>query len=124
LQVADNVALPLLLLGKPDAQRVQAMLDAVGLAGLGARMPAQLSGGQLQRVALARALVHRPALILADEPTGNLDPPTAARMMALLAEQVRSHGAACLLVTHSQAAAAFADRRARLTPEGIVDEAA
>ena len=121
LNVADNVALPLLLLGRPDDTRVQAMLAAVGLAGLGARMPSQLSGGQLQRVALARALVHRPPLLLADEPTGNLDPPTAARIMDLLVQQVRQEGASCLLVTHSAAAAARADRRLRLTAQGMVD---
>lgn len=121
LNVADNVALPLLLLGRPDDARVQAMLAAVGLAGLGARMPSQLSGGQLQRVALARALVHRPPLLLADEPTGNLDPPTAARIMDLLVQQVRQEGASCLLVTHSAAAAARADRRLRLTAQGMVD---
>jgi putative ABC transport system ATP-binding protein len=119
LSVADNVGLPLLLLGRPDAARVQGLLAAVGLDGLAARRPAQLSGGQLQRVAIARALVHRPALILADEPTGNLDPGTAARVMALLREQVRASGAACLLVTHSQAAASAADRVLRLTPAGF-----
>jgi putative ABC transport system ATP-binding protein len=86
------------------------LLDAVGLGGLGARMPAQLSGGQLQRVAIARAVVHRPGLILADEPTGNLDPVTANRVLDLLVAQVRDAGAACLLVTHSEAAAARADR--------------
>ena len=120
LSVAENVALPLLLLGRPDPTRVQALLDAVGLGALGARSPAQLSGGQLQRVALARALVHRPALILADEPTGNLDPATAERMLDLLVAQVRQEGAACLLVTHSVAAAARADRVLRLTATGIV----
>jgi len=120
LDVADNVALPLLLLGQPDPARVDALLAAVGLAGLGARSPAQLSGGQLQRVALARALVHRPALILADEPTGNLDPATAERMLDLLQAQVHAEGAACLLVTHSAAAAARADRVLRLTASGIV----
>jgi len=120
LDVADNVALPLLLLGRPDPARVDALLAAVGLAGLGGRSPAQLSGGQLQRVALARALVHRPRLILADEPTGNLDPATAERMLDLLQAQVRAEGAACLLVTHSHAAAARADRVLRLTAEGIV----
>ena len=119
LNVADNVGLPLMLLGRPDEARVHALLQAVGLQGLAARRPAQLSGGQLQRVAIARALVHRPALILADEPTGNLDPTTAARVMALLREQVQASGAACLLVTHSQAAASAADRVLRLTPSGI-----
>ncbi len=120
LSVAENVELPLRLLGRPDAARVQALLAAVGLAGLGTRSPAQLSGGQLQRVALARALVHRPVLILADEPTGNLDPGTAQRMLDLLVDQVRSEGAACLLVTHSAAAAARADRVLRLMPDGVV----
>ncbi|MES2716696.1 MAG: ABC transporter ATP-binding protein [Pseudomonadota bacterium] len=120
LSVAENVALPLLLLGRPDDARVQALLAAVGLGGLGGRSPAQLSGGQLQRVALARALVHKPALILADEPTGNLDPATAERMLDVLVAQVRQEGAACLLVTHSAAAAARADRVLRLTAGGIV----
>lgn len=120
LDVTHNIALPLLLQGRPDARRVEHMLEAVGLGGLGARLPQQLSGGQLQRVAIARALVHRPRLILADEPTGNLDPATAERVMAVLARQVREEGAACLLATHSQAAAAMADRVLRLTSQGIV----
>ncbi|WP_295641624.1 ABC transporter ATP-binding protein [uncultured Methylibium sp.] len=119
LTVADNVGLPLLLLGRPDTARVQAMLEAVGLDGLGARLPQQLSGGQLQRVAIARALVHRPQLILADEPTGNLDPSTAERVLDALAGEVRREGAACLLVTHSAAAAARADRVLSLTPDGL-----
>jgi putative ABC transport system ATP-binding protein len=119
LSVAENVGLPLRLLGRPDEARVQALLDAVGLAGLGARAPAQLSGGQLQRVAIARAVVHRPSLILADEPTGNLDPATAERVLSLLVEQVHEAGSACLLVTHSQAAAARADRVLRLTADGV-----
>ena len=119
LSVAENVALPLMLLGKPDAARVRAVLDAVGLGELAARFPAQLSGGQLQRVAIARAVVHSPALILADEPTGNLDPATAERVLKLLASQVRDAGAACLLVTHSQAAAQHVDRVLRLTPAGV-----
>ena len=80
--------LPLMLLGQPDAARVQAVLDAVGLGELGRALPAQLSGGQLQRVAIARALVHRPALLLADEPTGNLDPATAERVLAVLVAQI------------------------------------
>ncbi len=120
LSVQENVALPLLLLGAPDAARVESMLTAVGLGGLGQRSPAQLSGGQLQRVALARALVHRPRLILADEPTGNLDPSTAQRMLDVLVTQVHAEGSACLLVTHSAAAAARADRVLRLTATGIV----
>lgn len=119
LSVAENVALPLLLLGRPDTARVQALLQAVGLNGLGARFPAQLSGGQLQRVAIARAVVHGPGLILADEPTGNLDPDTAERVLSLLLAQVREAGAACLLVTHSAAAAARADRVLRLTAHGV-----
>ena len=119
LDVAQNVALPLLLLNQPDDARVQAMLDAVGLAGLGRRLPQQLSGGQLQRVAIARALVHRPSLLLADEPTGNLDPSTAARVMDALIAQTREHGASLVLVTHSEAAAARADRRLHLSADGI-----
>jgi putative ABC transport system ATP-binding protein len=75
----------------------------------------------LQRVAIARALVHRPALILADEPTGNLDPETAARIMDLFVGQARRSGAAILLVTHSQLAAAAADRVLRLTAKGLVE---
>ena len=121
LDVAQNVALPLMLLGQSDAARVQHMLAAVGLEGLGARLPQQLSGGQLQRVAIARALVHRPALLLADEPTGNLAPTTAARVMDLLLAQTREHGASLVLVTHSDAAAARADRVLRLTASGIVE---
>lgn len=119
LSVAHNVALPLLLQGRPDAARVSAMLAAVGLAGLEARLPQTLSGGQLQRVAIARALVHGPQLILADEPTGNLDPGTAERVMDLLSATVRAEGAACVLVTHSRAAAARADRVLTLTATGM-----
>ena len=110
LDVFHNVALPLLLLRRPDDERVRQLLAEVGLDALAQRLPQQLSGGQLQRVAIARALVHRPALLLADEPTGNLDPTTAERVIDLLARQVRSEGAACVLVTHSQVAAARADR--------------
>ncbi|MFI8618360.1 ABC transporter ATP-binding protein [Acidovorax sp. NPDC077693] len=119
LDVAQNVALPLMLLGRSDPARIGRMLDAVGLADLGGRLPQQLSGGQLQRVAIARALVHRPALLLADEPTGNLDPTTAARVMDLLLAQTREHGASLVLVTHSDAAAARADRVLHLTSRGI-----
>ncbi len=119
LDVAQNVALPLMLLGQHDDARVQAMLDAVGLHGLGARLPQQLSGGQLQRVAIARALVHRPTLLLADEPTGNLDPATAAKVMEALIAQTREHGASLVLVTHSPAAATRADRVLHLGSKGI-----
>ena len=119
LDVAQNVALPLLLLGTPDDARVSAMLDAMGLDGLGERLPQQLSGGQLQRVAIARALVHRPRLLLADEPTGNLDPTTAERVMDALIAQTRAHGAALVLVTHSESAAARADRVVRLRADGV-----
>ena len=119
LDVAQNVALPLMLLGRNDPVRVQAMLAAVGLEGLGKRLPQQLSGGQLQRVAIARALVHRPALLLADEPTGNLDPSTALRVLDTLVNQTRQHGAALVLVTHSQAAAERADRVLQLTAQGL-----
>jgi putative ABC transport system ATP-binding protein len=122
LDVAQNVALPLMLLGRKDTTaEVDAMLDAVGLAGLGTRLPQQLSGGQLQRVAIARALVHRPGLLLADEPTGNLDPTTAARVMDVLIGQTRATGAALVLVTHSVAAATRADRVLHLSPLGIAE---
>ena len=119
LDVAQNVGLPLLLLGKPDDERVTHMLVAVGLDGLQSRLPQQLSGGQLQRVAIARALVHRPGVLLADEPTGNLDPSTASRVMDALTAQCRQQGSALVLVTHSEAAAARADRVLRLTATGM-----
>jgi putative ABC transport system ATP-binding protein len=119
LDVAQNVALPLLLLGTPDDARVLAMLEAVGLDGLGKRLPQQLSGGQLQRVAIARALIHRPTLLLADEPTGNLDPTTAAKVMDALVAQTRLHGTSLVLVTHSVAATSQADRVLRLQIDGI-----
>ena len=120
LDVAQNVGLPLLLLGQHDDARVQHMLDAVGLSGLGERLPQQLSGGHLQRVAMARALVHKPALVLADEPTGNLDPATATRVMDALLTQTRAQGSSLVLVTHSEAAAARADRVLKLHADGLV----
>lgn len=121
LDVAQNVALPLMLLGqqKDSEGRIAHMLEAVGLPGMGTRLPQTLSGGQLQRVAIARALVHRPALLLADEPTGNLDPTTAAKVMDLLIGQTREHGASLVLVTHSESAAAQADRLLHLRADGI-----
>jgi len=95
------------------------MLDAVGLGGRGLDYAAQLSGGELQRIAIARALVHKPALILADEPTGNLDPETAARILELFARTVRQSAVAALIVTHSERAAAVADRVLLLTAHGL-----
>ena len=119
LDVAQNVALPLLLLGRSEPERVEQLLAAVGLGGLGGRLPHQLSGGQLQRVAIARALVHQPALLLADEPTGNLDPQTAAKVMQALVDQTRLHGSALVLVTHSIAATERADRVLHLRSDGM-----
>lgn len=124
LDVAQNVALPLMLLGQSASStaakaRVNEVLEAVGLGGLQQRMPTQLSGGQLQRVAIARAVIHKPALILADEPTGNLDPRTAAAVMELLREQAHQHGSALVLVTHAQAAAKAADQIYTLTSTGL-----
>ena len=101
--------------------RVIAILDAVGLQGLGQRLPQELSGGQLQRVAIARALVHRPRLLLADEPTGNLDPGTATKVMDVLSHCAREYGTAVVLVTHSQASAARADRICSLSATGITE---
>lgn len=127
LDVAQNIALPLMLLGRMNAdgqQRVQSVLKAVGLEGLGQRLPQQLSGGQLQRVAIARALVHSPPLLLADEPTGNLDPCTAAQIMDLLLAQTREQGTALILVTHSADTAKRADRVLRLTAGGMHSEEA
>jgi putative ABC transport system ATP-binding protein len=104
---------------KEDDQRVARMLEAVGLGALGSRLPEQLSGGQLQRVAIARALVHRPVLLLADEPTGNLDPTTATKVMDAMVGQTRLHGASLVMVTHSSAAAQLADRVLHLSADGI-----
>jgi putative ABC transport system ATP-binding protein len=122
LSVAANVALPLALQGLHgnDAdRRVHAMLEAVGLRGREASAPRELSGGELQRVAIARALVHRPSLLLADEPTGNLDPQTARQIVALLRDTVKASGAAAVLATHSRAVAASADHVFRLEKNGL-----
>ena len=122
LSVARNVALPLALNGcEPGAAeaRVAAMLAEVGLADAGPRPPRELSGGELQRVAIARALVHRPRLLLADEPTGNLDPRTAGQVLALLRAQVKRGGGGGLLITHSRAAAATADRAFEFDGRGL-----
>lgn len=122
LSVAQNVGLPLLLRGVAQAEieaRATALVAATGLAGRAASMPRELSGGELQRVAIARALVGDPSLVLADEPTGNLDPENAAAVLELLRAQVKQRGAAGILVTHSLAAAAGCDRRYRLTSSGL-----
>jgi putative ABC transport system ATP-binding protein len=122
LNVLHNVALPLWLQGidgaAADAPALE-LLAAVGLGERAASWPRELSGGELQRVAIARALVHRPRLVLADEPTGNLDPANAARVLALLGERIRAAGAIGILVTHSREAAASADRILRLTADGL-----
>ena len=118
LTLRQNVALPLLLNRTPDG-RADEMLSAVGLAGRGNDFPRQLSGGELQRVAIARALVHRPALLLADEPTGNLDPETAGGILELLRRETRLSGAGAIMVTHSHAAAAMADQVLLLTRSGL-----
>ena len=125
LSVAANVALPLSLVGVESAAamaRVGAVLGAGGLAERGESAPRELSGGELQRVAIARALVHEPTLVLADEPTGNLDPDTAHQVLSLLREQVKARRATAILVTHSRAAAATADRVLVLSRDGLRPE--
>jgi len=118
LTVSQNVALPLLLNGAPT-ERVAQMLADVGLHDRGHHFPRQLSGGELQRVAIARALVHRPKLVLADEPTGNLDPDTAHEILQLMRTEIKANGATGILVTHSHAAAATADRVLDLAKDGL-----
>ena len=126
LTAAQNVALPLSLVGVEPAtaaRSVADMLSAVGLADRATSLPRELSGGELQRVAIARALVHGPRLVLADEPTGNLDPDTAAEVISLLRGEVKARGAAGILVTHSRAAAASADRVYTLAIDGLRETA-
>jgi putative ABC transport system ATP-binding protein len=121
LSVAKNVALPLALNGVHEgvAERVEELLAAVGMRDRRDAAPRELSGGEMQRVAVARALVHRPQLVLADEPTGNLDAESAADVLQLLREQLRRDGAAGVLVTHSALAAASTDRVLRLSRDGV-----
>ena len=122
LTLAQNTALPLVLAGvegNTALARAAELLVAVGLGGREADFPSRLSGGELQRTAIARALVHQPSLILADEPTGNLDPETADRSLGLLLDAARSRGAAVLLVTHSVRAAESADRTLILGRSGL-----
>ena len=118
LDVEQNVALPLLL-RKMDTGKARAAIAAVGLAGREQSPPRELSGGELQRVAIARALVQKPDIILADEPTGNLDPENARQVLELLRQQVKTRGAAAILATHSESAAAGCDRRYRLSAAGL-----
>jgi putative ABC transport system ATP-binding protein len=118
LDVEQNVALPLLL-RKMDTGKARAAIAAVGLAGREHSPPRELSGGELQRVAIARALVGDPRLVLADEPTGNLDPENARQVLELLRQQVKTRGAAAILATHSESAAAGCDRRYRLSAAGL-----
>jgi putative ABC transport system ATP-binding protein len=122
LSVEQNVALPLDLLGVAEPERrrrTQEMLTAVGIETLAQRRTKELSGGELQRVAIARALVHRPRLVLADEPTGNLDTRSAAQTLALLRTQVKANAGAGILITHSRAAAETADRIVVLDARGL-----
>jgi ABC-type lipoprotein export system ATPase subunit len=125
LSVAENVELPLQLLRVPAAERrdrVHALLERVGLAGRAAALPSQLAGGEQQRVAIARALIHRPGLVLADEPTGNLDSANGANILALLREMTEEARPILILVTHSEEAAAICHRRLHLRDGRIVKE--
>jgi len=122
LTVQQNVALPLELLAMAEPLRTRRsleMLDAVGISALARRYPRELSGGELQRIAIARALVHGPRLVLADEPTGNLDPRSAAQILALLRAQVKANAGAGILITHSRNAADTADRILVLDAQGL-----
>ncbi|MGA2341921.1 MAG: ABC transporter ATP-binding protein [Steroidobacteraceae bacterium] len=122
LTVEQNVALPLQLAGAPAAERAQRtadMLGAVGLAASANAFPRELSGGEVQRIAIARALVHRPRLVLADEPTGNLDARTAVQTLTLLRDQIKANAGAGVLITHSRAAADTADRILVLDASGL-----
>ena len=118
LTLEQNVALPLLL-NHAGRGRAADMLEAVGLGGRGTDFPRQLSGGEMQRVAIARALVHRPALVLADEPTGNLDPETADSVLQLLRAEIKASGASAIMVTHSHSAARIADKLLKMTQNGL-----
>jgi putative ABC transport system ATP-binding protein len=122
LTVLQNVALPLDLLGIREPQRsrrAREMLQAIGLNVLAEKPARELSGGEVQRVAIARALVHQPRLVLADEPTGNLDPRNATQTLRLLREQIKGNAGAGILITHSRAAAETADQILLLDAQGL-----
>jgi putative ABC transport system ATP-binding protein len=122
LSALQNVMVPLMLAGTGEAiarKLALTMLEEIGVVARAAARPGELSGGEQQRVALARALVHRPALVLADEPTGNLDPATARLALDLLLAECKRHGTTLLMVTHSPEIAALADRRLVLTQAGL-----
>lgn len=122
LTVAGNVGLSLALngiAGREADERIAELLKAVGLDDRRDSFPKELSGGEMQRVAVARALVHRPAVVLADEPTGNLDPESAGQVLALLRAQLKRDGSTGILVTHSAVAAATTDRVYLLTRDGL-----
>jgi ABC-type lipoprotein export system ATPase subunit len=122
LTVFENVELPLLLAGTPDARAAaRERLAWVELEGLGDRYPHQLSGGQMQRVGIARALVHSPRILLADEPTGNLDTTTGNVILELLQRLAREQNTATIMATHSMEAAALADALVRLR-DGRIQE--
>jgi putative ABC transport system ATP-binding protein len=122
LTVLENIELPLLLAGAAQtAEAARERLCWVGLEDKAASMPYQLSGGQMQRVAIARALVHSPDLLMADEPTGNLDTASGDQVLALLREAATKFGATILIATHSAEAAAIADVRVRLRDGQIQD---
>jgi putative ABC transport system ATP-binding protein len=124
LTAAENVALSLELNGVKSAEALQRTLDllgGIGMAELAEKFPTQLSGGEQQRIAVARALIHAPSLVLADEPTGNLDAETGKHILGWMREQLRAHGSTCLLVTHSLAVARSADRILTLE-EGRITE--
>jgi putative ABC transport system ATP-binding protein len=125
LTIERNVAMPLLLDGRrfaPIREQVRSLLDRVGLRCRAGAYPDELSGGEMQRVAIARALVNKPALLLADEPTGNLDSATSEQVMAVLAESARGNGRTLVVVTHDERIASRADRLVRLR-DGRIDAA-
>lgn len=124
LTAAENVELPLQLIGVRAAEResrVRELLERVGVSHRAVALPSELSGGEMQRVAIARAVIHRPALLLADEPTGNLDSNTGAQVLDLLAEIVRETNAALLMVTHSKEAAKRCRRVLRMRDGELVE---